>query len=64
MDSRTSSNIKGPTVVLSEETTKSELKIIRFDPTMINKNISIVATSHFIFTCHNISVQTFVHVSK
>ena len=42
MDSRTSSNIKGPSMVLSEETTKSELKIIRFDPTMINKNISIV----------------------
>ena len=42
MDSRTSSNIKGPTMVLSEETTKSELKIIRFDPTMINTNISIV----------------------
>jgi hypothetical protein len=42
MDSRTSSNIKGPTMVLSEETTKSELKIIRFDPTMNNKNISIV----------------------
>ena len=42
MDSRTSSNIKRPTMVLSEETTKSELKIIRFDPTMINKNISIV----------------------
>ena len=42
MNSRTSSNIKGPTMVLSEETTKSQLKIIRFDPTMINTNISIV----------------------
>ena len=42
MDSRTSSNIKGPTMVLSEETTKSELKIIRFDRTVINKNISII----------------------
>ena len=42
MDSRTSSNIKGHTMVLSEETTKSELKIIRFDRTVINKNISII----------------------
>ena len=29
-------------MVLSEETTKSELKIIRFDRTVINKNISII----------------------
>ena len=42
MDSRASSNIKGPTMVLSEETIKSELKIIRFDRNMINTNISII----------------------
>jgi hypothetical protein len=29
-------------MVLSEETTKSELMIIRFDRTVINKNISII----------------------